>query len=376
MKKKVLHVASISGVNIGDILIAQCVSRLISGIEESRDLKGEKYLHKTGKKSNWFILKVKKINFLRKLYNNLKLYIITKKMIKNYAVEYDELVIGGGNLIYNKSNCDHLDLCYVYVKEFSKKRKKIKLLSVGVGPFEKGFKRKVREIINNSDYISVRDKYSLEVLNEIDAKSNKVIFDLVIDPVWFISDFVEILKKDNGYFFGVNVMDFSKTKQENTDNFCKYELIENIISISKNVNLKPIFIVSAFNNDLDFTNLIVKYLNQEYDIASKIMFLPTLESSNDDWQTFGNFDFILSHRMHVSIVALSLGIPTVVFSWQRKVESVISTIYPKENIITNSANFEDDEILKKIEFQKKNRSFFTKKLIAAKAQFRSKYDHF
>jgi polysaccharide pyruvyl transferase WcaK-like protein len=213
-------------------------------------------------------------------------------------------------------------------------------------------------------------------LNEIDAKSNKVIFDLVIDPVWFISDFVEILKKDNGYFFGVNVMDFSKTKQENTDNFCKYELIENIISISKNVNLKPIFIVSAFNNDLDFTNLIVKYLSQEYDIASKIMFLPTLESSNDDWQTFGNFDFILSHRMHVSIVALSLGIPTVVFSWQRKVESVISTIYPKENIITNSANFEDDEILKKIEFQKKNRSFFTKKLIAAKAQFRSKYDHF
>ncbi|WP_298766059.1 polysaccharide pyruvyl transferase family protein [uncultured Polaribacter sp.] len=152
----------------------------------------------------------------------------SKELIENIK-ESDLVVIGGGPL---------MDLNELYMLEYSfkiAKKNKIKtaILGCGIGPlFNKGFRKSVLNIVNNSDLVILRDSKSKDNLSEI-FKEFKVDFDpnnilTSFDPaVECTLEFNKIHKKNNEDYIAVNLREFP----------LEYNTSNNINSINEDLKI-------------------------------------------------------------------------------------------------------------------------------------------
>ncbi|MCR9533327.1 MULTISPECIES: polysaccharide pyruvyl transferase family protein [Vibrio] len=378
VKNKTLHVASTSGINIGDILIAQCVNKLITRNVVTADIKNENFEVSHPSSVN---IKSRLINSLNRIpvlmpaLKKIRFKVKTSKRINKLADQYDELIIGGGNLLFNKNGCDHLELCKEYTKIFKSKGKKVSYISVGVGPLEGKYESQLDYILKNADVITVRDQLSKNILADSKHYYRSDI-EIIIDPVWYIPDIKVLEKKPTNKYFGINVMDFTKTKQFGSDKFQFENLIMNIYEISIKSNLKPIFIISAYTNDHVIMRKLSDELENRFGIKCSSITLPELNSKSEIWDVWLSLEFVISHRMHVSIMGLAFKIPTVVFPWQNKISGVLGSVLGTENILLTDVNFRSNEVLDKIKSQKENIKEIEKEIESSKVKYKKAYDDF
>lgn len=353
---KTLKISALSGVNIGDLAISHCLERVLDTTTVvSADLRlREKKLFNssalTSKKKNSILDVIKNNPLLYNLSLKLKYQLTTKKKLNSVIHDYDNLLIGGGNLLFNKNGIDFLDSCFSSAKLFHKHGKPFSVISVGVGPFTCPHKKQLEFLVNNSNFFSVRDETSKNLLISILGKeySNKI--NVLPDPVILYSRlYNENIDFSQGFdWFGVNAIDLVKSPQDSKIVQDFKEMAKNIIRLSIKLNLKPKLISTAYNNDPETLLLLKKYLDELSEESHEILYLEEKDIGNL-CDKFIKCKFILSYRMHLGILANSIGIPTLTYKWQPKIEGVTKQyIDNPELFLLSEPNFDFDEILAKL----------------------------
>ncbi len=359
---KFIKFSALNGINTGDMAISACIEKMvkIKGYEiVSYDILLRKYIGDSPekKKASRLLSKIKK-SVMSLIKNNSFLYywfqavffdIFKWRRLKKTILqskEADVIIIGGGNLFFNKNGCVFLHSINKLVNKFHDKRK-IVILSVGVGPFSLPWKRKLRNIVEKSYFCSVRDERSLNILKSLGVSKKIHLFPdpaFIIDDIFSENKTQEVSGKKNSEAFGVNIMKHKNSgvsEKVAIDNFSK-----TLVKLAGTLNIKTVFINSAFAEDHIFVKKIAG--NVHTLIKNEII---NLRNPLTVPEVFYKLDFIICHRMHTAIFAASCRVPFFVYPWQDKIRSMICEYFGSElekYLIIEDADFSEQEIVSRL----------------------------
>lgn len=382
VKPKILNCAAVSGVNLGDTIIAEAVSFLTGRALTLCDIDGSladaalPQFSLDGSKNRGAVSHLRRLvpRFLKSRIREP----IVRRRHSDLADEFGEVWIGGGNLLYD-ANCDNLAFSVSIARAFYAKGKVVKLLSVGVGPFVGEPKFSLETFGQCAEKVTARDDESRRVLRKYGVSSV-----LLIDPVWYLADMIESrfclrrVKGAHGSLFGVNVMRPSALGSRESYSLWLKEVVGNIWAIAEKRGLVPVLIVSAFNGDPSVAEDIRRLMRRRVGYSVGIITLPLVSSTSRAWSQFLELEFILSHRMHVAISGLALGIPTVVFPWQHKISGVLESVFKgySQMMLLNSDRYNIDEVVRRVDWQRENSALLADHLLTAKNMHRLGYANF
>lgn len=378
-KLKVLNCAAVSGVNLGDVLLAELIPWVAGREVVLCDLSGASTFI-PGILDVRSVYRARRFQLSKVLPRFLKLVIkrnAARRRLKALAKEYDEVWIGGGNLLFDIA-CDNFALAMIVAEAFHKEGKLVKVISVGVGPFSSDPSCFLKRLKTIAQKITVRDHEGLRILRE-----HEMCASILIDPAWYLGDFLSekhglplTRERDTGRF-GVNVMRPAALGSTGDYDTWVEGLAGNIEAIAKLTTKMPVLLISAFNGDPDVALAVQRRLGAAF-MNVDIKELPRLSADWEEWSDFVRLDFVLSHRMHVAISALAVGIPSVIYPWQPKVQGVIEAVYGDavRNFLIDSELFEPDEVLARLKVQCGLKASLEEKLQAAKSLSRTGYENF
>jgi polysaccharide pyruvyl transferase WcaK-like protein len=324
---KVIKICSLSGINTGDAIISKSIEYLmdINGVEiKVIDIENRSLLRlKEGepvKKGLLFSL-LNKSKLVRYCYKRLKYkYVILDKVLKE-CDDYDVVMFGGGNMFFNYIGCPYL---YSFSLLSTRLKSKIQITyGVGVGPFSFPWKKELKTILENSNFMSVRDESSRLAVEGISDQYIHTFSDpaLVLSDMAVWQDEAKLAGKFKK-FFTINVMEYNTRFYPDVDQDLK-ELTSNLIDISLHFQL-PIKIILTSREDLAINENIGRLLNSA---GIDFEFLKTDTGTNFN-DVYRGAEFSLCNRMHSAIFSYSFGIPTLVYPWQPKLVGMLETIAP------------------------------------------------
>jgi polysaccharide pyruvyl transferase WcaK-like protein len=349
---KACKISGISGYNIGDKVLSDCLSKLLDDKGISHDSYHLEPIHnptleiKKSFNNNYLI---RNFDFLR---NSLTIYIVLLfKTFKNLGYylkisrKYDRVYYGGGNLISNADGSNYLFIALLL--SFIVKKGGFVILFCGVGPFTYPYKLQLRFLAKNSKLFIVRDFSSIKYFQN--NEKVKVIIDPAILCSYYypLSILDENNKKNNVLF---NVMDFSKIdKVLNKKNKLEF-IVKNIYLISNYFKVSPILFITS-KDDNSFNNEISNLYFETYKIQ-----LPVSSPSSiyDLKELYSTAKLCLVHRMHAGIISASYKVPTLAFPWQEKVIGFSKLFYESswETHILEKVFFDFEEVKEKYELIK------------------------
>jgi polysaccharide pyruvyl transferase WcaK-like protein len=248
------------------------------------------------------------------------------------------VIIGGGNLLFNRSGTDFLAYCRAFAR---KGGAKIIFLGVGVGPFSFPYKAALKEIVDCSRFCLARDEDSVKILKSCNPRSSKI--GLIQDSGLYVSRAFPLPASEKSQF-GINLMSLTLVPSEFGKAHQNIEkIIKNIIFISNKTGLQPKIIHSSTHADHNIMDELARGLQvagHSYDVA----YLSDGKSLSEIYARLG---FMVSFRMHPSLFAFSYNIPTVVFPWQRKIKSIYNDLLGSlsASYFLESAEVDTDEVL-------------------------------
>lgn len=203
--KKCILVSFFNSNNIGDILIVEELRKLITNAgynvircsyEGDFVIKG--YVNVQKKKG---ISPNKLIKILTRMIGKLRIKLrksAFRMKFKREVKKCDILVIGGGNMIFDLSSKSKSAAHFKrYVDIVKKQKKKVVVLSVGVGPFQTLNQRKMAiEALDRCDYISFRDTESFNPIRENNFEDGK--YFLSVDPIFMLPSIETGARKKKG----------------------------------------------------------------------------------------------------------------------------------------------------------------------------------
>lgn len=357
--EKRANLGAFDGVNIGDLLIKDALSYLL-GSPDAFDLMGRRVVDVNYTESQHSIKKYKnKSGLIREVVKN----VVSLRNHLTVCARYETIIVGGGNILYDLG-CKNLQRVLSVAKASAINRKKLKIVAVGVGPFEADRRNELLKISEICDYISVRDYVSRDILRDLGISS-----DILIDPVWYSGEFISDPGDISKSKFGVNIMNIN-VGDDGIKDLCK-----SIKHISESTSLTPIIIISAFNGDPIVAKKFASAYSNLYGQDISSIFLPQLSSSEQNLTQFHQCAFILTHRMHVGIFASSRGIPTLIYPWQHKVEGVFHSVYGDMcGMMMIDKYFDADSVVEKLNVQVANSAEIKSSLSRALADNREKYN--
>jgi polysaccharide pyruvyl transferase WcaK-like protein len=262
----------------------------------------------------------------------------------NY-LQSEALVFGGGGY-FGEPNTkktiwtyrNYLRHIFPYSNGFIGSKKPYLIIGVGVGPISNGFLRKrVVNLFENAVFASVRDNESFDFLKKYGLKRN----DLVIHP-----DIALTLNKVNPFV--------SKTIREVDDSKIR---IGYHLSYSADHKFTKFFLSY-------FKNLLAKDSRIELvcivDSTSRNKLLDSIEQEISGWKNasierytdpdqiinlLNSFDRVVTHKLHVGIVSLSLNKPVLSFPLHQKTQRLYRQL-GIENQCMPLGNFKEDEFTK------------------------------
>ena len=227
------------------------------------------------------------------------------KGIINVLKNSNCLISGGGSLLQDVTSKKSLIyyLGVIFLAQLFKK--KTIIFAQGIGPINDKFLQKITKfLLKKCDYISVRDKKSLELLNSWNINAN-----LCSDPVWNIS-LSQIEKSEK---VGIQLRSFHSL----TDDFL-YNLAQNV---NKKYSDKEILVLSLQNQlDMEFCNKfndILKEINPS--IKSKVV----ENTSNDEViNTISSLNTLIAMRYHACLIAIKSQVKLLPINYDIKVENL------------------------------------------------------
>jgi len=257
----------------------------------------------------------------------------------------DALVFGGGSLLQDITSKRSIYYYLFLIRLAKLMSNKIIMLSQGIGPLiNKNSKNAVKNTLKLVDYITVRDKHSMELLEEMGLDRNKVF--LSIDPVINLRAGENFVNKTGGR----KKVCFSLRNWKNTDVSNKIskiakKLIEN--------NIDCYFIPFYYNEDLELIDQVENHLGE------KAVYYKERLTTNEAFDIIKSMDVLVGVRLHSLIFAASANVPFVAVSYDHKVDHFVNSVNMKvsSSIDNIDENLLYDEIIEKIkneDIEKKN----------------------
>lgn len=237
----------------------------------------------------------------------------------------DIFISGGGSLLQDvtsmKSVPYYLGLIFL-AKIFNLKTI---FFAQGVGPLNSKFNRLLtKKILKNIDYISVRDKDSMQLLNEIGI--NKNVVNLTEDPVYGLynkeNEEINIKTKDINKI-GISIRNW------NDNNYINHiALFLNDLNKENNFNIE----ILPFHKGED-----IKISNK---LKSKLNMNATVIDYTDDFdkinELYKNFDLFIGVRFHSLVFAAVNSVPFIGISYDPKVTTLIKDFGYQDLITTET----------------------------------------
>ncbi len=244
------------------------------------------------------------------------------KMLKSIK-KSKVFILGGGSLLQDVTSTKSL-LYYLFVTARAKKAGcRVMLYANGIGPIRKRVnRRRVKNVINNVEYITLRDVDSFDELKAFGVKLPKC--RISADPVFCISDkdtsgAEELLKKygigEKTKYACISVRKWEKCP-ENFDSMCA-QMADYIFD---RYGLVPVFIPMQYPYDASISRSIVSkmktrgiFISKRIDI-SEILGIVAKSSA------------VISVRLHMLIYATLYKVPSIGIAYDPKVSNFLSYI--------------------------------------------------
>lgn len=246
------------------------------------------------------------------------------KNVINQLKNTDTLISGGGSLLQDTTSIKSL-LYYLFVIRTAQFFKKdVIIFAQGIGPIKNCFGRFItKQLLKKCKYVTVRDKKSLELLNNWGIEA-----DLVSDPVWNI----ELPKHSPQKRIGIQLREWQNVK----DNYLE-KLASNIIKDYADYKIEIYSFQDAI--DIEISTKFEKILKEQNpNIKTQIIKACSIEETI---QKFSNLDKLIAMRYHACLLALKFGIPTLAINYDPKVKKLAQRFaIPYSNIdeIENMSN--------------------------------------
>ncbi|WP_373598489.1 polysaccharide pyruvyl transferase CsaB [Paraclostridium bifermentans] len=228
----------------------------------------------------------------------------------------DGLISGGGSLLQDVTSLRSI----IYYTSIIRIAKVLKIptfiYAQGIGPINKSSsKKRVKKALDKVDYITLRDKESLELLRYIGVNKD---VDIVPDPVMGLNiDDIHISKLDLDEYITVSVRTW---KNSNIDFAKKIAKACDEISL---LNKKIVFVPMQGKNDYNESCKIVDFMEQDAIVADYNM---TIE---EKIMLIKNSKLMIGMRLHSLIFAAISNTPMIGISYDPKVESFLKLINQK-----------------------------------------------
>ena len=344
--KKCMLVSFFNSSNIGDVLIAEELRKLITNAgydvircsyEGGFVIKGYGNMQKRkGISPNKLIKTLTRINIIGRLRIKLRKSAFWMKF-KREVKKCDFLVIGGGNMIFDllskSKSAAHFKR---YVDIVKKQQKKVVVLSVGIGPFQTPNQRKMAiEALDRCDYITFRDAESFNLITENNFEDGK--YFLSVDPVFMLPSIETGARKKKGDAVGIGVINtllFNPEQSYYETVLSGYvQLINQLIAEGREV-----FVFSTERNDYCMVDDIVATCNN-----IKVTRID-VNTNRDLIELFSTkISLLIAARMHSLIVAYTQLTPVIGLSWQQKVNAFFGIIRENESVfpIDNMSEYQE-----------------------------------
>lgn len=223
------------------------------------------------------------------------------------------------------------------------------------GPYNNGLIKKwVKRIVKKSRYVCARDKKSAEVLKNLTGKE----FDYYTDIAFALEPTGIEYKLSSSKKVGLNISSllmgggYTRDNQFNlTVNYREYvdKLIERINNeLGYEIHCIPHVISTAYDsleNDYRACNLIKeKYEN--------VIVSDKFETPMEAKQYISQMDVFIGARMHATVGAFSMGVPTIPFSYSDKFEGLYNSV-GYDYIIHGKEMTTEEAVEKTVEYIKK-----------------------
>lgn len=243
--------------------------------------------------------------------NRWKLNDIYKELLK-----CDGFISGGGSLFQDVTSSRSI-LYYtsiIWLAKFAKKP--IFIYAQGIGPIDKKNNRKiVGRLFNKVDYITLRDKESKLLLNDIGVRKD---IDIVPDPVmgFNIENYEFKLPEyyTNDDYITVSIRDWKKNNSEFQKNIAL--TCDKIIESGINVVFIPMHGEHDEKISIEVANMMkynAKVLSKNLTMEEKMMYIK--ESK-----------LMIGMRLHALIFAATVGTPMIGISYDPKIDSYLKLI--------------------------------------------------
>lgn len=210
-------------------------------------------------------------------------------------------------------------------------KKKFAIIGPGVGPITNYFTRKeIIRICKKSSVLAVRDDESKEYLKEYGVPETKinVTSDVALTlkkselPNWAREKSKNLFKKIDGYKYGIHIgTDFNSSTYGGQTRILVEECID---FLNNNEDITPVIII---DNDNVQQNKSANYIIDN--VKRKCL----IHKYKNIWETvavLGDLDFVLTNKLHVGIVAYTLGAQCLSFPYHPKTQRFYKQIGEEE----------------------------------------------
>jgi len=202
-----------------------------------------------------------------------------------------------------------------------------------------GLRHLTRLISDDVEFISVRDKYSLNYLKELGITDNNI--KITSDPAVMSSEFFKnkFSKSNNSEVkVGISIREFNFSK----DNLNSLINFVNNIMERKNEKYKVVLFPMNKESDLEIN----KRLKSKINDRNNIIIYGDYKEPKDIIRKISEMDIMISMRLHGLIVSASFGIPSIGLIYDKKITNFLSRIDMADYLI-NLNDFSDSIVLEK-----------------------------
>lgn len=255
--------------------------------------------------------------------------------IYNTLRKSDGLISGGGSLLQDATSNRPIKY-YTGIMALAKlARKPVFIYAQGMGPINNNINRKITKyFLQKSDYITLRDEESKDLLKSIGVTKN---IDIVPDPVmgYEINDFESDICKDfSDNYVSISVRDWNKSTTNFLNNIAKScdKLIENGYEI--------VFVPMHGEHDDKTSRKVIDLMEKEAKV------LPYNCSIEEKILCIKKSKLMIGMRLHALIFAATVNTPMIGISYDPKIDSFLKLMNQPCIGNVDDNNWNEDQLSK------------------------------
>lgn len=348
-RKKGIIVSFFNSGNMGDILICQqmkamaerywdtyCVdfstTRRVSDVQQISTNTVNSAIRKYIKKCiNCIIPNRSLITYLKIMKTIPRIY---SDLLKDDSINL--LIIGGGNMLMDTTifPC-YISKVYYALRTAKKHNKKTALICTGAGPIRNRFQLwYMKRALELCDFVSVRDIYSADLLNEICPDKE---IEVWYDPAMSVDGKISHKSKSIGIcvFFGTDKKRFEVVRQA-------YKNL--ILKLKQQFPEYRIVLFASEISDYSHVDMLYsEFKNGEIDVKR-------ISTVQELLNIYEEIDVLISARMHGMITSLVRRTPVIGIGWQKKFEGLAEHFDMKDRLVKiENIEYQIDDIVNKVD---------------------------